>query len=113
MSYRETLFASLEVKKPQVAAGRQKYQDDASFKSRNSDHRCPYETGGPLGKLGQISKAPYTPIAGPASPHAGVSAWFVLGVGWSGLAQRPFSRASLVVLRSPRTLGLVGLAWQA
>jgi hypothetical protein len=27
----------------------------------------------------QISKAPYSPIAGPASPHAGVSVWFLLG----------------------------------
>ena len=85
MSYRETLFASLEVKKPQVA---------------------------PKIKTVRISKAPYSPIAGPASPHAGVSAWFLFG-GWCGVAWRPFSRASLGVLRPARTLGLVGLVWQA
>jgi hypothetical protein len=29
----------------------------------------------------QILDAPYSPIAGPASPHAGVSVWIFLGVG--------------------------------
>jgi hypothetical protein len=66
----------------------------------------------PLGKTAQISKPPYSPIAGSASPHAGVLVWFLLG-GWGGLAQNQFSRASLGVLRPARALGLVGLAWQA
>jgi hypothetical protein len=32
----------------------------------------------------QISKAPDSPIAGHASPRAGVSVWFLFGVGWLG-----------------------------
>ena len=62
MSYRETLFASLELKKPQVA---------------------------PKIKTVRISKAPYLPNANPASPRAGVSAWFFLG-GRGRWASRPW-----------------------
>ena len=52
----------------------------------------------------QISKAHYSPIADPASPHAGASAWLLLGVGWLGPR---LSRASLGFLRPTRTLGVV------
>jgi hypothetical protein len=72
MSYRETLFASLEVKKPQVAAGRQaEIPGRCKLEKSQLWSSTPLRNGGPLGKLGQISKAPDSPIAGPASPHAG------------------------------------------
>jgi len=44
----------------------------------------------------QISKVPYSPIAGHESPRAGVSVWFLLGVGWSGLASRLINEPAVV-----------------
>jgi hypothetical protein len=44
----------------------------------------------------QISKPPYSPIEGPVSPHTGVSVWFLLRVGWLGLASRLINEPTVV-----------------
>ena len=72
---------------------------------RNRGFQFPTLPASPPSKTAHISKAPYSPIADPASPRAGglglFLAWWVV---WLGPR---LSRASLGFLRPTRTLGVV------